>query len=124
MKMGSGAIFLVLIIVAFFRWFNHEEEKTKAENSPGSRGNGLGLGSPAHASHRRSRMKRGGIGPAVLFPLLAVLTIVVFGGGLGIIFTVLNESALGEWGVIILGMALVVGVPGIAALLERTLERG
>ncbi len=33
MKMGGGAIFLVLIIVAFFRWHNKEEEKTKVEAS-------------------------------------------------------------------------------------------
>ena len=31
MKMGGGALFMVLIIVAFFRWFNREEEKTRAE---------------------------------------------------------------------------------------------
>ena len=31
MKLGGGAIFITLIIVAFFRWFSREEEKTKAE---------------------------------------------------------------------------------------------
>ena len=31
MKMGGGAIFMVLLIVAFFRWFNQEERKTRAE---------------------------------------------------------------------------------------------
>ena len=31
MKMGGGAIFLVVIIVAFTRWYNQEEQKTRAE---------------------------------------------------------------------------------------------
>ena len=33
MKMGGGAIFLTLIVVIFFRWFNREEERQKAEDS-------------------------------------------------------------------------------------------
>ena len=60
---------------------------------------------------------------ALLFPVLAVITVAVFAGGLGVIFMVLNETELGELGVIVLGMALVVGVPAIAALLERMVER-
>ena len=31
MKIGGGLLFLVLIITAFFRWYNREEERTKAE---------------------------------------------------------------------------------------------
>ena len=31
MKMGGGALFLTLLIVAFFRWFNGEEERSKAD---------------------------------------------------------------------------------------------
>ncbi len=53
----------------------------------------------------------------VMLPLMAVLFIVVWGGGLGVSFIVLNKTALEEKAVIILGMALVVGVPAIAALL-------
>ena len=60
---------------------------------------------------------------ALLFPLLAVITIVVFGGGLGVVFMLLNETAMHEWGVVALGMALVVGVPTVAALVERALDR-
>ncbi len=60
---------------------------------------------------------------AVLFPLLAVLTIVVYAGGLGVIFIVLNDVVLEEWGVVILGMALVVGVPAVAAFLESVVEK-
>lgn len=59
----------------------------------------------------------------MLFPLLAVLTIVVFGGGLGVIFILLNEMVVEEWAVVALGIALVVGVPGVAALAQRMVER-
>ena len=31
MKMGGGVLFLTLIIIAFFRWYNREEERAKAE---------------------------------------------------------------------------------------------
>ena len=30
--MGGGAILFVLFVVAFFRWYNREEEKTRAES--------------------------------------------------------------------------------------------
>ena len=61
---------------------------------------------------------------AILFPLLALLTIVVIGGGLGIVFTILNETtAIGEWSVIILGVALVVGVPTVAMVLQGRAEK-
>ena len=60
---------------------------------------------------------------ACLFPLLAVLFIATFAGGLGVIFMVLESSAAEEWGVIGLGMALVVGVPTAAALLQQRVER-
>lgn len=55
---------------------------------------------------------------AVLIPLLSVITIVLFAGGLGILFIVLEKIAT-EWAVIIVGMALTIGVPTIAALLQR-----
>lgn len=53
----------------------------------------------------------------VIVPLAAVLSIIVVAGGLGAIFTALNETALGEYGAIIIGIALVVGVPSIGAYL-------
>ncbi len=31
MKVGSGILFLLLIVLAFFRWYGQEEKKTKAE---------------------------------------------------------------------------------------------
>ena len=58
---------------------------------------------------------------ALLIPALAVLTIVVFAGGIGVIFMVL-ESSFGEWGVLGLGVGLTVGVPSIAALLESRIK--
>lgn len=60
---------------------------------------------------------------AGLFPLLAVLFIATFAGGLGVIFMVLESSAAEEWGVIGLGMTLVVGVPAAAALIQQRVER-
>ena len=63
------------------------------------------------------------MGKALLFPLLAVLTIVGFGGGLGVIFILLNEMVVEEWAVVALGLALVVGVPSVAALAQRMVER-
>ena len=56
---------------------------------------------------------------AILFPILAVITIASFGGGLGILFMVINASELEEVGVIILGSAIVVLVPVVAYILER-----
>ena len=52
-----------------------------------------------------------------LLPLLAMTFIVVWGGGLGVIFIFVGKTALGEWGSVIIGMAVVVGVPAIGALL-------
>ena len=61
---------------------------------------------------------------AMVIPLLAVLVIVIFAGGLGVIFMLLNSTGAEEWGVVALGSSLVVGVPAVAALLERRTNRG
>ena len=58
----------------------------------------------------------------VMFPILAVLTIVIFAGGLGVLFMVIESTAVGVWGVVVLGTAIVVGVPSVAALLQRKFE--
>ena len=68
-------------------------------------------------------MKKDRMYMSLLFPFLAVVTIATFAGGLGVIFMVINETAVGEWGVVILGMALVVGVPGVAALAQTIVEK-
>ncbi len=59
----------------------------------------------------------------MLFPLLAIITIIVIAGGLGIIFTVLEISMGNEVGVIILGTAITVLVPVIAFLIQRRIEK-
>ena len=60
---------------------------------------------------------------AMLFPILAVICIAAFAGSVGVIFMLLEESALEENGVIILGSALVIIVPLIAYLMERNTEK-
>ena len=61
---------------------------------------------------------------AMLFPIMAIICIATFAGGLGVIFMLIEESVLHENGVIILGSSLVVLVPLIAFLLERNTEKG
>ena len=61
---------------------------------------------------------------AIFFPLLAVLIIAIFGGGLGVIFMVINDTPpLHEWGVIILGLAILVLVPLGAYFAQRVIEK-
>jgi hypothetical protein len=57
-----------------------------------------------------------------MFPVLALLIVAAFGGGLGVIFMVLNEE-VGKWGVVVLGSAMVVGVPVAAAIGQRMVEK-
>ena len=59
----------------------------------------------------------------VLFPVMSVLVIVLIAGGLGTIFSVIHEMTHSEVGVIILGVSLVVGVPALAALAQKRMER-
>ena len=61
---------------------------------------------------------------SLLFPLLSILVVTAFLGGLGglFIFLTLNAS-MGEWPVIIIGSSLVVLVPAIAYLLERSIAK-
>lgn len=60
---------------------------------------------------------------AILIPLLVVIVIITYSGGLGVAFMLLDSTPAGELGVIGLGMTLVIGVPTIAALLQRRVER-
>ena len=55
---------------------------------------------------------------SVLFPFLAIFLIALYGGGLGTLFIVLDET-IGVLSVIILGSAQVFGVPIVAYLLTR-----
>ena len=60
---------------------------------------------------------------AMLFPLLAVVTVAVLAFGLGSIFIGLSKTGAGHWGAIIIGGSLVIGVPSVAFLLERMTEK-
>jgi hypothetical protein len=60
---------------------------------------------------------------AVLFPLLAMVVIVAFAGSLGVFFMYLEHVMHNEWGVIVLGMALVVFVPVAAFLAQNAVEK-
>ena len=60
---------------------------------------------------------------AILFPLLSLIIIAAYAGGLGVLFIIIEHSAFGLGGVIILGVAIVVGVPAAAALIQRQIER-
>ena len=60
---------------------------------------------------------------SMLFPLLAVIVIATYAGGLGVIFMLINETELERWGVIILGMAILIGVPTTAAIVQQIVEK-
>ncbi len=60
---------------------------------------------------------------SMLFPLLAVIIIATYAGGLGVIFMLINETELEEVGVIILGLAILIAVPATAAVLQQIVEK-
>ncbi len=59
---------------------------------------------------------------AALLPIMAAIFIVLWGGALGVVFILLYKTPLHEWGPVILGMALVIGIPAVAGLLAK--DRG
>ena len=60
---------------------------------------------------------------SLLFPLVAMIIIATYAGGLGVIFMLINETELEEVGVIILGMAILIAVPAAAAIVEKMVEK-
>ena len=60
---------------------------------------------------------------SMLFPLLAILIIVVVAGSLGILFMVLESEVMETWAVVAVGASIVILVPAIAALIQNRLER-
>ena len=54
---------------------------------------------------------------SALLPLLAAMFVIIWGGGTGVIFILLSKTALHEWGSVIVGMSLVVGIPFLGAVL-------
>jgi|SaaInl4_135m_RNA_FD_contig_21_3568488_length_918_multi_9_in_0_out_0_2 hypothetical protein len=61
---------------------------------------------------------------AMLVPIVSVLIVAVIGGGLGAIFIGADKAGMGEWGAIVIGLALVVAVPFGAFVLERMADKG
>ena len=61
---------------------------------------------------------------SMLVPIVSVLVVAVIGGGLGAIFIGTGKAGAGEWGAIIIGLALVVLVPFAAFAFERMADRG
>jgi tellurite resistance protein TehA-like permease len=61
---------------------------------------------------------------AILVPIVSVLIVAVIGGGLGLIFIGTGKAGAGEWGAVIIGLALVVLVPFVAFLFERMADKG
>jgi hypothetical protein len=59
----------------------------------------------------------------MLFPLLAVIVIAGYAGGLGVVFILINETELEEVGVIILGMVILIAVPATAAIVQQIVEK-
>ena len=64
-------------------------------------------------------MRIAGIPLVIFLPLVSMIFLVVWGGGLGVIFILLYQTGLKQWGSVILGSALVVLVPLFAYLAVR-----
>ena len=64
-------------------------------------------------------MRIAGIPLTIFLPLASMIFLVVWGGGLGVIFILLYGTGLKQWGSVILGSALVVLVPLIGYLAVR-----
>ena len=60
---------------------------------------------------------------AVFFPLLSMLIIAIYAGGVGVAFMVLYDTPMKEYAVIILGVTLVVVIPLIALILQNRVEK-
>ncbi len=61
---------------------------------------------------------------AILLPLISVISVAVIGGVIGFIFIVLYKTTgLHEWGAVIVGMALVVGVPVAAFFAQNYFDK-
>ena len=60
---------------------------------------------------------------AVLIPLLSTIIVATISIGLGILFILLElYTPLHQWGSAIVGMALVIGLPTLAFILQRNAE--
>ena len=59
---------------------------------------------------------------SVLLPILAAIFVVIWGGAVGLTFILLAKTTLHEWGSVIVGMGVVVGIPVVAVLLSMSLH--
>ena len=60
---------------------------------------------------------------AVGIPLLSLAVIAVYAGTVGTIFVQVHHAMHNPWGVVILGMVLVIGVPVAAFLAQNAVEK-
>jgi len=60
---------------------------------------------------------------SMLFPLLAVIIIAGYAGGLGVVFILINETEMEEVAVMILGMVILIAVPATAAVVQQIVEK-
>ena len=60
---------------------------------------------------------------SMLFPLLAIIVIAAYAGGLGVIFMLIHETGLKQWGVVGLGMVILIAVPTTAAIVQQIVEK-
>lgn len=60
---------------------------------------------------------------AVLIPLLSIIIVATIAVGLGVLFILLElHTPLHQWGSVIIGMGLVIGLPASAFILQRNAE--
>ena len=60
---------------------------------------------------------------AIAIPLLSLVVIAAYAGTVGFTFVRVHHAMHNPWGVVILGMALVVGVPLVAFLAQNAVEK-
>lgn len=125
MKVGGSLLFLTLIVIAFFKWYNDEERRTQDEKRRVSP-HGFSPDEDNLFKHRigqrgpRMEREKRRLWDAIWIPAASVFFVGLFAIGLGVVFTTIYvNTELKQWGVIILGVMLVVGVPVVAAYLER-----
>ena len=60
---------------------------------------------------------------AIGVPILSMVVIAVYAGAVGVTFIQVHHAMHNPWGVVILGMLLVVGVPVVAFLAQNAVEK-
>ncbi len=60
---------------------------------------------------------------AIAIPILSLVVIAAYAGTVGFTFVRVHHAMHNPWGVVILGMMLVVGVPLVAFLAQNAVEK-